>query len=187
MQVEIEEPENQNLEESFLTLRVNDPASEPEQELEVSFSHLAVVDAPGSPVLTPSTSEEDVNKTIHYYNQVDDEEERENKLEEIFDGIDIELEALDTDLEIDRTDIPDFQNMSPDDSFDITPIVYDEEDDKQDHILRTLGFEKFTPPMMLPRHPPPATRRDDDIGKLRQILDDILVKTDHASNLHNHE
>ena len=37
------------------------------------------------------------------------------------------------------------------------------------------------------RHQPPATGRDDDITKLKQILDDTLIKTDHISDISKHE
>lgn len=39
-----------------------------------------------------------------------------------------------------------------------------------------FGLEKFAVPPLLCRHPPPAVGRDDDMGKLREILDDVLVK-----------
>ncbi|CAG2195105.1 unnamed protein product [Mytilus edulis] len=40
---------------------------------------------------------------------------------------------------------------------------------------------------LLARHPPSATGKDDDIAKLKEILDDILVKTDHINMQKNHE
>ncbi|MCW4344649.1 MAG: hypothetical protein N0E48_15030, partial [Candidatus Thiodiazotropha endolucinida] len=42
-----------------------------------------------------------------------------------------------------------------------------------------LGFVQFKPPPSITRHPPPSIGRDDDIVKLREILDDFLLKTDH--------
>ena len=39
-----------------------------------------------------------------------------------------------------------------------------------------FGFEKYICPQLLTRHPPPATGKDDDPDKLREILDDVLLK-----------
>ena len=49
------------------------------------------------------------------------------------------------------------------------------EDNIQD-MLSSFGFSKFLAPPLLCRHPPPATGRDDDISKIREILDDTLTK-----------
>ena len=43
-------------------------------------------------------------------------------------------------------------------------------------LLTSFGFSKFVVPPLLCRHPPPAVGRDDDISKIKDILDDILVK-----------
>ena len=43
-------------------------------------------------------------------------------------------------------------------------------------LLTSFGFSKFVVPPLLCRHPPPAIGRDDDISKIKDILDDILVK-----------
>ena len=40
-----------------------------------------------------------------------------------------------------------------------------------------LGFEKTAPPPMLIRHPPPAIGRDDDIEKIKEILDAIYLRS----------
>ncbi|XP_060576230.1 uncharacterized protein LOC132733585 [Ruditapes philippinarum] len=48
--------------------------------------------------------------------------------------------------------------------------------------LKSFGFEKFKVPPLLCRHPPPATGRDDDIEKIREILDDVLVKTGYDAD-----
>ena len=44
---------------------------------------------------------------------------------------------------------------------------------------QSLGFVQFKPPQSITRHPTPATGKDDDLMKLREILDDIMLKTDH--------
>lgn len=44
------------------------------------------------------------------------------------------------------------------------------------HVPSLFGFTKYTAPPLLCRHPPPAVGRDDDITKLKEILDDILLK-----------
>ena len=48
-----------------------------------------------------------------------------------------------------------------------------------DYIPLMFGFEKYSPPDLLCRHPPPATGRDDDISKLQQILDELLIRLGH--------
>lgn len=49
-------------------------------------------------------------------------------------------------------------------------------------ILSSFGFNKFAVPPLLCRHPPPAVGRDDDIHKIREILDDILRKMGYLSD-----
>ena len=39
-----------------------------------------------------------------------------------------------------------------------------------------FGFQKYVCEQLLTRHPPPATGKDDDPDKLREILDDFLLK-----------
>ena len=43
-------------------------------------------------------------------------------------------------------------------------------------LLKSFGFSKFIVPPLLCRHPPPEVGRDDDVSKIKDILDDILVK-----------
>ena len=40
-----------------------------------------------------------------------------------------------------------------------------------------FGFTIYQPPPLLCRHPPPATGKDDDVFKLQEILDDLLIKS----------
>ena len=49
-----------------------------------------------------------------------------------------------------------------------------------------FGFQKHVCPELLTKHPPPATGRDDDPDKLKEILDDLLVKMGHYE-LSGHE
>ncbi|CAC5399883.1 unnamed protein product [Mytilus coruscus] len=56
--------------------------------------------------------------------------------------------------------------------------IIDKADISYDRIAGSFGFEKYNPPTLLTRHPPPATGRDDDIITLKEVLDDILIKTD---------
>ncbi|CAC5386648.1 unnamed protein product [Mytilus coruscus] len=51
--------------------------------------------------------------------------------------------------------------------------IIDKADISYDRIEGSFGFEKYNP-----SNPPPATGRDDDIVKLKEVLDDILIKTD---------
>ncbi len=47
------------------------------------------------------------------------------------------------------------------------------------------GLHKYLPPPLMCRRPPPASGRDDDLQKLREILDDTLLKLGYNSNLHS--
>lgn len=49
-------------------------------------------------------------------------------------------------------------------------------------LLASFGFEKFVVPPLLSRHPPPATGRDDDIMKIREIMDDVLTKMGYCND-----
>lgn len=52
------------------------------------------------------------------------------------------------------------------------------------NVMKMFGFEKYKVPPLLFRHPPPATGRDDDVFKLKEILDDVLIKTCHIDMFH---
>ena len=45
-----------------------------------------------------------------------------------------------------------------------------------------FGFTIFKSPPLLCRHPPPAVGRDDDIYKLKEVLDDVLVRTGNTKD-----
>ena len=47
--------------------------------------------------------------------------------------------------------------------------------------LLTFGFLVYQPPMIC-RHPPPALGRDDSITKLREVLDEVLIKSGNNSS-----
>ena len=49
-------------------------------------------------------------------------------------------------------------------------------------LLKSFGFTKNKVPPLLTRHPPPAVGRDDDPSKIREILDDILVKMGYEAD-----
>lgn len=49
-------------------------------------------------------------------------------------------------------------------------------------LLSSFSFRKFKVPKLLCRHPPPALGRDDDITKIREILDDILMKIGYTTD-----
>lgn len=61
-------------------------------------------------------------------------------------------------------------------------IVQEEEVMGKD-IVESFGFFKFIVPPLICQHPPPATGRDDDISKIREILDDILLKMGYLTNV----
>ena len=67
-----------------------------------------------------------------------------------------------------------------DDPLQISQTSEDEDVDLI-HILDSFGFSKFNVPPMLCRHPPPAVGKDDDISKIREILDDVLVKLGYTN------
>lgn len=54
---------------------------------------------------------------------------------------------------------------------------------KSDDVAFEFGFNIFKPPPSISKHPPPAVGRDDDITKLRQIPDEILLKSDTLLNV----
>jgi hypothetical protein len=56
------------------------------------------------------------------------------------------LEELNSNLDIDGTSVPDIHNMSLEDSFDFTPLNYDDdEDDNNERLLNNLNFIKVQP------------------------------------------
>ncbi|CAC5397540.1 unnamed protein product [Mytilus coruscus] len=48
--------------------------------------------------------------------------------------------------------------------------------------VQKQSFSIFKTNPILTRHPPPASGRDDDIMVLKNVLDDILLKTEHGGN-----
>ena len=48
-------------------------------------------------------------------------------------------------------------------------------------MLKLFGFSKFQVPPLLCRHPPPAIGRDDDKMKIKEILDDVLLKLGYTT------
>ncbi|WAR09222.1 LOW QUALITY PROTEIN: hypothetical protein MAR_019180 [Mya arenaria] len=56
-----------------------------------------------------------------------------------------------------------------------------DEDEDSCMIFNSLGFKQFKPPLLITKHPPPAMGRDDDIKKLKEVLDDVLMKTDNCT------
>ena len=48
-------------------------------------------------------------------------------------------------------------------------------------MLKMFGFSKFQVPPLLCRHPPPAVGRDDDRMKIKEILDDVLLKLGYTT------
>ena len=49
-------------------------------------------------------------------------------------------------------------------------------------LLKSFGFTKNVVPPLLTRHPPPAIGRDDDPSKIREILDDVLLKMGYEAD-----
>ena len=74
-------------------------------------------------------------------------------------------------------DMPELEN-----SFLNLSIVEEQEPTSGKEILESFGFTKFTVPSLLTRHPPPAVGRDDDTSKIREILDDVLLKLGYLTS-----
>ena len=51
-----------------------------------------------------------------------------------------------------------------------------------DDLNSVKGFQHTRPPPMLSRHPPPAMGRDDDIEKIKEVLDDIYLRSGQIRN-----
>lgn len=49
-------------------------------------------------------------------------------------------------------------------------------------LLKSFGFTENKVPPLLTHHPPPAVGRDDDPSKIREILDDVLVKMGYEAD-----
>ena len=60
--------------------------------------------------------------------------------------------------------------------------IVEEHEPSGKEIIESFGFTKFTVPPLLTRHPPPAVGRDDDTSKIREILDDVLLKLVYLTN-----
>ena len=60
--------------------------------------------------------------------------------------------------------------------------IVEEQEPSGKEIIESFGFTKFTVPPLLTRHPPPAVGRDDDTSKIREILDDVLLKLGYLTN-----
>ena len=109
----------------------------------------------------------------------------------IFDNTTVNTDELDTDVNLSTEPLlntVDKINMSLDDSFNITNLSYeDDENVGIEGVISVLNFSMHRPPPLLTRHPPPATGKDDDISKLKEILDDVLIKTDHFNMKQQHE
>ena len=74
-----------------------------------------------------------------------------------------------------------FQNMSL--YFESSNTMHTEIEILADkpNILNMFGLYKYKVPPLLFRHSPPATGRDDDLFKLKEIMDDVMVKTGRAN------
>ena len=49
-------------------------------------------------------------------------------------------------------------------------------------MAKAFGFSIFKPPPSVSKYPPPAVGRDDDINKLKEILDELFRKTDNLQD-----
>ena len=60
--------------------------------------------------------------------------------------------------------------------------VIEEDEDLGVNAVGSFGFNKFEVPPLLTRHPPPAIGRDDDEAKIKEILDNILLKLGYLTS-----
>ena len=80
-----------------------------------------------------------------------------------------------------------FEQMSVDEETDSLISMDDKETPEYSSesirkLLSSFGFKKFIVPPLLCRHPPPAMGRDDDISKIREIVDDVLMKMGYVAD-----
>jgi hypothetical protein len=61
---------------------------------------------------------------------------------DILDRVDIELEELNSNLDIDGTSVPDIHNMSLEDSFDFTPLNYDDDEELANPPGENFGYTR---------------------------------------------
>ncbi|CAC5385091.1 unnamed protein product [Mytilus coruscus] len=82
-------------------------------------------------------------------------------------------------LEAEKRDIEDLHSVFHDES-DNSDRNNSENNSEKTYptLMEALNFKAYDAPSLLCRHPPPYTGRDDDESKLREILDDILIKSD---------
>ncbi|CAC5388681.1 unnamed protein product [Mytilus coruscus] len=171
----------------------------PDTTLMTSFASLKVDDEDDS--LSLNADEMAMGNDLYHLNEMENEyfhdasssktpaselriDEEEETFEQIFESRNVNVDDLEQESNIDLN----HSNMSLDDSFNFTSLNFEEDDESHtEGILNTLHFTMFEPPPLLARHPPPATGKDDDILKLKEILDDILVKTNHVNMQKNHE
>ena len=85
----------------------------------------------------------------------------------------IEQTENDDNEQTEYDDLPDLEQ-----SMEILSLMEVNDSDKLDivDLLKSFGFSKFVVPPLLCRHPSPAIGKDDDISKIKEILDDILIK-----------
>lgn len=82
-------------------------------------------------------------------------------------------------LEADKRDIEDLHSVFHDESVNSDGDNSENNSEKiYPTLIEALNFKAYDAPSLLCRHPPPYTGRDDDESKLREILDDILIKSD---------
>ncbi|XP_053383815.1 uncharacterized protein LOC128550010 [Mercenaria mercenaria] len=98
--------------------------------------------------------------------EIQDDETASDENETLEDSFILKVLTSDDDEEI-----SDAENLS----------LKEKEDEGNEHLQRLLsqlGFVKYSSPAFLTKHPPPAIGRDDDIKKLKEVLDDVAIKTD---------
>ncbi|CAC5361529.1 unnamed protein product [Mytilus coruscus] len=188
--------ENDTLERSFAELDI-----QPEDmgDIEIHEELVQETDSEGSGC---SSSENDEDKTIDYEVCLSEDENSDeaSKAEEIDIEEEIYLQNIFEDVEIKITSDKELDNLDSyfkplDQSTDANTQDSVESENEDENVQSTdevvtsrrstinhdlvavrFGFRQHQSPPMLTRHPPPATGRDDDIQKLREVLDDIMTK-----------
>lgn len=69
-----------------------------------------------------------------------------------------------------------------------TEIIHQNSDKAATNLVNRFighfGLKQFHPPQSICLHPKPATGRDDDINKSREVLDDVLLKSGNLTSIH---
>ena len=133
------------------------------------------------------------DQDVHSFDPADDADDHNDSVFELLEQITGHEDSTDMECDIkndsfdDLSAIPDAEFMEK--SFQELGLV-DQSDEKTSHeetpiqqenyvVPTSFGLCKHILPPLLTRHPQPFAGRDDDITKLKEVLDDVLTKLGH--------